>query len=44
MELTILGAHNCESDKMKLTSLLIDRVIAIDAGGLTSSLSIEEQR
>ena len=44
MELTILGAHNCESDKMKLTSLLIDGVIAVDAGGLTSSLSIDDQQ
>lgn len=43
MEVTILGAHNCESDKIKLTSLLVDGVIAIDAGGLTSSLSIDDQ-
>jgi ribonuclease BN (tRNA processing enzyme) len=44
MELEILGAHNCESRTSKLTSLLIDKKIAIDAGGLTSSLSFEEQR
>jgi ribonuclease BN (tRNA processing enzyme) len=44
MELTILGAHNCESDKARLTCLLVDRIIAIDAGGLTSTLSIDDQR
>jgi phosphoribosyl 1,2-cyclic phosphodiesterase len=43
MELEILGAHNCESESARLTCLLVDRVIAIDAGGLTSALSIEEQ-
>ena len=43
MELEILGAHNCESESAKLTCLLVDRVLAIDAGGLTSALSIEEQ-
>lgn len=44
MELEILGAHNCESRDAKLTSLLIDRIIAIDAGSLTSSLSLEAQQ
>jgi ribonuclease BN (tRNA processing enzyme) len=44
MELEILGAHNCESRDAKLTSLLIDRSVAIDAGSLTSSLSIKAQR
>ena len=43
MELEILGAHNCESESARLTCLLVDRVLAIDAGGLTSTLSIEEQ-
>jgi phosphoribosyl 1,2-cyclic phosphodiesterase len=43
MELEILGAHNCESESARLTCLLVDRVLAIDAGGLTSALSIEEQ-
>jgi len=43
MELEILGAHNCESENARLTCLLVDRVLAIDAGGLTSALSIEEQ-
>jgi len=43
MELEILGAHNCESESARLTCLLVDSVLAIDAGGLTSALSIEEQ-
>ena len=43
MEITILGAHNTESENTGLTSLLIDGVLAIDAGALTSSLSFEAQ-
>jgi len=43
MELEILGAHNCESESTRLTSLLVDGILALDAGGLTSTLSIEEQ-
>jgi ribonuclease BN (tRNA processing enzyme) len=43
MELRILGAHNCETREARLTSLLLDGIIAIDVGGLTSSLTIEEQ-
>lgn len=44
MELEILGAHNCESRDTKLVSLLIDQTIAMDAGGLTSSLSFSAQQ
>jgi len=44
MELEILGAHNCESAEARLTSLLIDGVLALDAGGLTSTLPLEAQR
>lgn len=44
MKIQILGAHNCESQNSKLISLLIDDVLAIDAGGLTSSLSFEAQQ
>jgi ribonuclease BN (tRNA processing enzyme) len=44
MDIRILGAHNCESRSFKYTSLLIDNTLAIDAGGLTSSLSFEAQR
>jgi len=44
MELEILGAHNSESSDSKLVSLLIDQTIAIDAGCLTSSLSLSAQQ
>jgi ribonuclease BN (tRNA processing enzyme) len=43
MEVQVLGAHNCESTEGKLTSLLIDQVLALDVGGLTSSLSLSAQ-
>jgi ribonuclease BN (tRNA processing enzyme) len=44
MNIRVLGAHNCERQNQKLVCLLIDGVLAIDAGGLTSSLSLEEQK
>ena len=44
MKIRVLGAHNCESSKAKLISILIDDVLAIDAGALTSSLSFEAQQ
>jgi ribonuclease BN (tRNA processing enzyme) len=43
MKIHVLGAHNCESSKTRLASLLIDDTLALDAGGLTSSLSFEAQ-
>ena len=43
MNIQVLGAHHCESQNSKFISLLIDDVLAIDAGGLTSSLSFEAQ-
>jgi len=43
MNIKFLGAHNCESSTIRLVTLLIDDVLALDAGGLTSSLSIEAQ-
>jgi len=43
MEIRILGAHNVESSNTRLTSLLVDGVLAVDAGALTSSLTFEEQ-
>jgi len=43
MNIKFLGAHNCESQSTKFTCLLIDDVLALDAGGLTISLSIPEQ-
>jgi len=39
-----LGVHNCESQNTKFISLLIDDTLAIDAGGLTSSLSFPAQQ
>ena len=44
MNIRVLGAHHCESQDSKLVSLLIDDVLAIDAGALTSSLSFAEQQ
>jgi ribonuclease BN (tRNA processing enzyme) len=44
MNITTLGAHNCESQNTRLTTLLIDDIIAIDAGALTSSLTFPAQR
>jgi len=43
MEIRVLGAHNIESATTRLTTLLIDDVLAVDAGALTSSLSLSEQ-
>lgn len=43
MDIRILGAHNCESADTRLASLLIDDVLALDAGALTSSLSWQAQ-
>jgi len=44
LDIQVFGAHNIESQSTKLTSFLIDEVIAIDAGGLTSSLSFTDQQ
>jgi len=44
MHIRFLGAHNCESQSTKFISLLIDDILAIDAGGLTSSLSFAAQQ
>jgi ribonuclease BN (tRNA processing enzyme) len=44
MIVQILGAHNCESQNSKHTCLLIDDILAMDAGGLSSSLSPESQQ
>ncbi|UCG54532.1 MAG: lactamase [Dehalococcoidia bacterium] len=43
MKIRFLGAHNTESQETKLVSLLIDDRLALDAGGLTSSLSFDKQ-
>jgi ribonuclease BN (tRNA processing enzyme) len=39
----VLGAHNAESNNTKLVSLLIDDIIAVDAGNLVSELTFSEQ-
>jgi len=44
MKIEILGAHNTETDKARLPCLLIDDELALDAGGLTSSLSLQRQQ
>ena len=44
MELRILGAHNMESRDTRFSAHLIDGVLALDAGGLTRSLSFAEQQ
>ena len=44
MEVLVLGAHNADAPGLRLTTLLIDGVLALDAGGLTSSLSLTEQQ
>ena len=44
MEIRFLGVHNLESVDTKLVSLLIDGVLAVDAGSLTATLSFDEQQ
>ena len=44
MELEVLGAHQCESRDSKLMSLLVDGVMALDAGAITSSLTLSDQQ
>ncbi len=40
MKITFLGAHNCETAATGLMCLLVDDVLALDAGSLTRRLSI----
>ncbi|OGN98434.1 MAG: hypothetical protein A2Y89_04320 [Chloroflexi bacterium RBG_13_51_18] len=44
MNIRILGAHNIESAETGCTSIIIDDVLAVDAGALTSRLSLTEQQ
>ena len=44
MNIRFLGAHNCEAQNSRFVCLLIDDTLAIDAGGLTSSLSFPAQQ
>jgi ribonuclease BN (tRNA processing enzyme) len=43
MKIKVLGAHNTESRSTKHTCLLIDDILVLDAGGITSSLSFRNQ-
>ncbi|MDQ3034381.1 MAG: 3',5'-cyclic-nucleotide phosphodiesterase [Myxococcota bacterium] len=43
MELRILGCHGGETPKHKTSSFLLDGKLAIDAGAVTSMLTLEEQ-
>jgi phosphoribosyl 1,2-cyclic phosphodiesterase len=44
VEIRILGAHLAEVKGARLTSILIDNSLVVDAGGLTSALSLAEQQ
>jgi len=44
VQIRILGAHQLELKGARLTSLLIDGTLVVDAGGLTSALSLPEQK
>jgi ribonuclease BN (tRNA processing enzyme) len=43
MDIRVLGAHNSETMTNSCVSLLIDGKLALEAGGLTSRLTFEEQ-
>ncbi len=43
MKVRILGAHQLETRDTRLTSFLVDGVLAMDAGSLTSGLTLAEQ-
>lgn len=44
MEVQVLGAHLAEEKGARLACILIDGVLAVDAGGITSALSLPEQK
>ncbi len=44
MVIRVLGAHLSELRGARLTSLLIDSALVVDAGGVTSALSLSEQK
>lgn len=43
MLLRFLGTHNMESKETRLPCILVDDILALDAGSLVSELSLEEQ-
>jgi 3',5'-cyclic-nucleotide phosphodiesterase len=44
MELRVLGCHGGETPKHRTSSFLLDAKVAIDAGAVTSMLTLEEQQ
>ena len=44
MIIRFLGTHNAESKNTRLVSLLIDGILAVDAGSLVSELTFAEQK
>jgi len=44
MKIRILGGHAVETNNTSCNSIIIDDVLAVDAGALTSKLSIKEQQ
>ena len=44
MIIKFLGTHNSETKNSKLVSFLIDDILAVDAGSLSSELSLDEQK
>lgn len=43
MKIRVLGAHNTESQQTRCAGLVVDGKIALDAGSITSSLTLTEQ-
>jgi ribonuclease BN (tRNA processing enzyme) len=44
MKIRILGAHNRESAESRMVSFLVDDILAVDAGSLATSLSLNDQQ
>lgn len=43
MDIKILGAHNTETKQTRMSCIVIDGKLGLDAGGLTSGLSLKQQ-
>lgn len=44
LDLKVLGCHGGETPRHRTSSFLLNDTVAVDAGAITSSLSLEEQR
>ena len=44
MRIQLLGCHHTETATTRLSTLLVDQELALDAGAITSTLTSEEQR